>query len=58
VPGAAEAPGWIIAKVPGVKPEVDAEKIRASCDPGVVTVTLPKAETAKPRQIPVELQSR
>jgi HSP20 family protein len=37
---------------------VDAEKIRASYDQGVLTVTLPKAEKAKPRQIPVELQSR
>lgn len=37
---------------------VDAEKIRASYDQGVLQVTLPKAEKAKPRQIPVELQSR
>ena len=35
---------------------VDADKIRASYDHGVLTVTLPKVEKAKPRQIQVELQ--
>jgi HSP20 family protein len=35
---------------------VDADKIRASYDNGVLTVTLPKVEKAKPRQIQVELQ--
>jgi len=35
---------------------VDPDKIRASYDNGVLTVTLPKVEKAKPRQIPVELQ--
>ena len=33
---------------------VDAEHIKASYDKGVLTVTLPKAEKAKPRQIQVE----
>ncbi len=33
---------------------VDAERITASYDKGVLTVTLPKAEKAKPRQIQVE----
>lgn len=32
---------------------VDAEKIEASYDKGVLSVTLPKKEEAKPRQIPV-----
>lgn len=35
---------------------VDADKIRASYDHGVLTVTLPKVEKAKPRQIQVERQ--
>ncbi len=38
-----------------VPKSVDAEKIRASYDYGVLTVTLPKAEKAKPRQTQVEL---
>ena len=33
---------------------VDAEHIKATCDSGVLTVTLPKVEKAKPRQIQVE----
>src|SRR2546422_9388868 len=33
---------------------VDAEHIKASYDKGVLTVTLPKVERAKPRQIQVE----
>ena len=33
---------------------VDAEHIKASYDSGVLTVTLPKVEKAKPRQIQVE----
>ncbi len=33
---------------------VDAEHIKASYDKGVLTVTLPKVEKAKPRQIQVE----
>lgn len=32
---------------------VDAARIAASLEHGVLTVTLPKAESAKPRQIPV-----
>lgn len=32
---------------------VDAEKITASYKDGVLTITLPKAEQAKPRQIPI-----
>jgi HSP20 family protein len=32
---------------------VDANKVRASYQDGILTVTLPKAEEAKPKQIPV-----
>ena len=34
--------------------DVDGDKVSASCENGVLTVTLPKAETAKPRQISVK----
>ncbi|HYK11175.1 MAG TPA: Hsp20/alpha crystallin family protein [Gemmatimonadales bacterium] len=36
-----------------LSPTVDAEGIKASYEHGVLTVTLPKAEKAKARQIPV-----
>jgi HSP20 family protein len=32
---------------------VDAERIQATVDQGVLTITLPKSEKAKPREIPV-----
>src|SRR6184192_107092 len=34
---------------------IDANKIKATCDLGVLTITLPKAETAKPHLINVEV---
>jgi HSP20 family protein len=34
---------------------VDAEHIKAGYDNGVLTITLPKVEKAKPRQIPVDV---
>src|SRR6266568_5142087 len=34
---------------------IDANKIKATCDLGVLTITLPKAETAKPHLIEVEV---
>ncbi|HYJ03931.1 MAG TPA: Hsp20/alpha crystallin family protein [Chthoniobacterales bacterium] len=34
-------------------PSIDAEKIRAKIEQGVVTLTLPKAEQVKPRKISV-----
>ena len=34
---------------------IDANKIRATCNLGVLTITLPKAETAKPHLITVEV---
>lgn len=36
-------------------PTVDPSGIRAAYENGVLTVTLPKAEKAKPRQIPVDV---
>jgi HSP20 family protein len=33
--------------------EVDMEKVSAECQRGVLTITLPKAETAKPKKITV-----
>jgi HSP20 family protein len=37
---------------------VDADHIQAAYEDGVLTVTLPKVERAKPRQISVEVQKR
>lgn len=37
--------------------DVDAEKVTAKYRDGILTVTLPKAETAKPRQITVETET-
>jgi HSP20 family protein len=34
---------------------VDQEKVKASCDKGVLTITLPKKEETKPKQIKVEV---
>jgi HSP20 family protein len=36
--------------------EVDAEKINATYTDGILTVTLPKSEKAKPRQIPISVK--
>lgn len=35
---------------------VDAEKVKATYNDGILTVTLPKTEEAKPKQIPVEVK--
>lgn len=40
-----------IVTLPG---QTDTEKVEASCTDGVLTVTLPKAEAAKPKQISVK----
>lgn len=40
-------------KLPGT---VDQEKVQASCEKGVLTVTLPKKEEVKPKQINVEVK--
>ncbi len=39
-----------------VPPVFDTEKISAAYNAGVLTVTLPKKETAKPRQVKVEIR--
>lgn len=35
---------------------IDRENIKASCDKGVLTITLPKKENAQPKQITVEVK--
>ena len=35
---------------------IDQEKVRASCEKGVLTITLPKREETKPKQIKVEVK--
>jgi HSP20 family protein len=34
---------------------VDPEKVVANCENGILTVTIPKAERARPREIPVQV---
>ena len=36
---------------------VDAEQIQARYDAGLLTIALPKAERARPREIPVQTRS-
>jgi HSP20 family protein len=35
---------------------IDQERVKASCDKGVLTITLPKREETKPKQINVEVK--
>jgi HSP20 family protein len=35
---------------------IDQEKVKAACDKGVLTITLPKKELIKPKQITVDVQ--
>lgn len=35
---------------------IDQEKVKAACDKGVLTITLPKKQLTKPRQITVEVK--
>ncbi len=35
---------------------IDQQKVKAACDKGVLTITLPKKEVIKPRQITVEVK--
>lgn len=35
---------------------IDQEKVRANCDKGVLTITLPKKEEVRPKQINVEVK--
>jgi HSP20 family protein len=39
-----------------IPPNIDQEKVKASCDRGVLTVILPKKTEKKPKQITVEVQ--
>ena len=41
-----------------VPPTVDTEKVHAEYKNGVLTITLPKKEAAKPRQVKVAIQDR
>jgi HSP20 family protein len=41
-----------------VPTSIDADHIKAAYEDGVLTVTLPKVERAKPRQISVEVQKK
>ena len=36
-----------------LSPEIDAENITAKCEDGILTITMPKEESAKPKQIKV-----
>jgi HSP20 family protein len=38
----------------GLPGEIDSNKVEASCEDGVLTIVLPKAEAAKPKQITVK----
>jgi HSP20 family protein len=42
-------------RVVSLPSEVDAEKIKAAYNDGILTVTLPKSEKVKPRQIPINV---
>jgi HSP20 family protein len=39
-----------------IPPTIDQERVKASCDRGVLTVILPKKEEKKPKQITVEVK--
>jgi HSP20 family protein len=49
-----ESPSADYALTLGLNVEIDGEKIAAKVEDGVLTLTLPKAEKAKPRQISIE----
>jgi HSP20 family protein len=42
-------------RVISIPSEVDADKIKATYTDGILTVTLPKSEQAKPKQIPINV---
>ena len=41
----------------GLPPAIDRDRIEASMADGVLTVTMPKAEEAKPRRIPIKVRA-
>ena len=49
-----QKPGYVFKRAFTLPPTVDAEGIKATYEHGVLTVSLPKAEKAKARQISVE----
>jgi HSP20 family protein len=49
----AERPQGIYARQVFLGDTLDAEHVQADCQLGVLTLTIPVAETAKPRQVPV-----
>jgi HSP20 family protein len=49
-----EREGGRFSRVVSLPDQVDPEKIHASCSNGVLTITIPKAEKSKPRQISVK----
>jgi HSP20 family protein len=48
-----EREAWRFSRVVGLPGEVNPDKVEASLNHGVLTVVVPKAELAKPRQITV-----
>ena len=53
----AERPQGIYARQVFLGDTLDAEHVQADCQLGVLTLTIPVAETAKPRQVPVSGRS-
>jgi HSP20 family protein len=49
-----EREAGIFSRVVGLPGEVDADKAQASMHNGLLTITIPKSEAAKPRQISVK----
>ncbi|MFO7785113.1 MAG: Hsp20/alpha crystallin family protein [Thermodesulfobacteriota bacterium] len=49
-----EREGGRFSRVVSLPDQVDPEKIDANCSNGVLTVTIPKAEKSKPRQISIK----
>lgn len=46
-----EREGGKFSRIVSLPAQIDADKVEARCADGILTVTLPKAEKAKPRQI-------
>ena len=53
--GEAEAPAREYARAFTLPEDVDAERTEARCEHGVLTIRVPKAESAKPRRIEVKV---
>lgn len=46
-----EREGGRFSRIISLPDQIDADKVQAHCSDGILTVTLPKAEATKPRQI-------